>query len=109
MTFMTPKAALPVPFNVFYYPARFLWMSRNICRAEKQMHRNTERRKQYIDLLDRLFNSKMHFEYEDSVQDDFNDLKIDVKNMIDSRHSDMMKKMENLVNKIDTLESKFRK
>ena len=109
MEFLTPKAALPAPFNLFYYPARWFWLCRKCSHIDKLTPDINQKRKEYVDLLDRLINCKMHFEYEDSVQDDFNGLRKDVKNMIDSKHSDVIKKMETLIKKVNMLESKFGK
>ena len=105
MTFLTPKAALPAPFNVFYYFTRWVWLLKNECRSEKYNTSNREKRKKYVNLLDRLIKNKMHFEYEASIQDDFNDLRIDIKNMIDSKHTEAMKKMEKILGKVEQLET----
>ena len=90
MTLVTPKATLPAPFNVFYYFARWVWLVKNECRSEHLNTTNNEKRRKYAELLDRLIKSKMHFEYEDSVQDDFNDLRLDVRNMIYSKHPEII-------------------
>ena len=106
MTFLTPKSAVPAPFNVFYYFARWISLLRNKCKWKQYNTINGSKRKKYVRLLERLIKSKMHMDYETSVQDDFNDLRLDVKNMIDSKHSEIMRKMDQILGKMETLEKR---
>ena len=79
MSFLTPKATLPPPLNIFYYFARSVFLFKNECKAKKLNMLSDEKRRKYILLLDRLIKLKMHLEHEDSVEDDLNDLRTDVK------------------------------
>jgi len=107
MGFLTPKAALPPPFNFFYYFARWVWLVRNSCHNEMHNISNEGKKRKYFNLVDRLVKSKMHFDFEDSVEDDFDDLRLDIKNMIDSKHHETMEKINVLTKKVKDLEARL--
>merc|ERR1712080_240911 len=81
-----PGAVFPPPFRCFYYFAMLIQKLKN--------HRKTTlslqcplKKKEYLNLLLRLVNAKLHADMEESIQDDFSDLKKDIMNMMTQKEA----------------------
>eukprot|EP00092_Neocalanus_flemingeri_P016679 GFUD01018042.1.p1 GENE.GFUD01018042.1~~GFUD01018042.1.p1 ORF type:complete len:544 (-),score=113.53 GFUD01018042.1:43-1674(-) len=85
--FLRPQAAFPPPFRWFYYFALFMRKIKSQT-AKKQFDIELEslsKKKQYVELMMRLVKTKMHTDVEISIRDDFDDLRKDIKNIIDTK------------------------
>jgi len=122
--FLAPRAVLPPPFRVLYYFAklmRFLKSKCRCCRAcccggneteylkENRENKNNE----YLKLLLKLVEAKQHSDYENSIQDDFRDLRQDIQNIVSDKlksvheeNNELKKIMIELKNEIRSLKNK---
>merc|ERR1712243_294763 len=94
--FLSTRAALPPPFRWFYYLALLVrWVKRR-SQNHNVERRNTLEKQKYFGLLTKLVKTKMQLDIEDSIEDDFDDLRKDLKNVVNN----------NVVKKLDILEKK---
>ena len=94
--FLSTRAALPPPFRWFYYLALLVrWVKRR-SQNHKVEKRHTLEKQKYFCLLTKLVKTKMQLDIEDSIEDDFDDLRKDLKNVVNN----------NVVKKLDILEKK---
>eukprot|EP00092_Neocalanus_flemingeri_P100835 GFUD01128833.1.p1 GENE.GFUD01128833.1~~GFUD01128833.1.p1 ORF type:complete len:954 (-),score=174.91 GFUD01128833.1:65-2926(-) len=98
--FLPPQAALPPPFRWFYYLACLVRWLKNRRRSTPSQPRNVLEKQKYFELLRKLTKTKMQLDIEDSVEDDFDDLRKDFKNVV---NKDVVKKLEFLEKKNEEL------
>merc|ERR1712013_520440 len=80
--FLSTRAALPPPFRWFYYLALLVrWVKRR-SQNHKVEKRHTLEKQKYFCLLTKLVKTKMQLDIEDSIEDDFDDLRKDLKNVV---------------------------
>ena len=108
--FLFPREALPSPFRVLYYLAKFLYKIRQ--RGESKTVGNSDQFPKYRDRLREIVKGKVHADFEDSIEDDFSDLRQDLQNFVAEKHeistkeikeelSEQMEKMEKEVGDIN--------
>jgi len=98
--FLPTRAALPPPFRWFYYLALLArWVKKKSQRQNSQAKNISEKQK-YFDLLTKLVKTKMQLDIEDSIEDDFDDLRKDFKNVV---NNDVVKKLDLLEKKNEEL------
>merc|ERR1719309_625269 len=89
--FLPTRAALPPPFRWFYYLACLVrWAKSKRSNLRAQKIENTEKQK-YFELLSKLVKTKMQLDIENLVEDEFDDLRKDFRNII---NNDVLKKIE---------------
>jgi len=78
--FLAPRAVFPAPFSPFYYLTLAIYR----CRRHKKQgeKRILEQKANYFKLLKRLTQGKQQAEYENSEEDNINDLKVDLLNQM---------------------------
>merc|ERR1719458_1229049 len=78
--FLEPRAVFPAPFSPFYYLTLAIYR----CRRHKKQgkKRILEQKKNYFKLVKRLTQGKQQAEYENSEEDNINDLKVDLLNQM---------------------------
>merc|ERR1719309_639328 len=100
--FLTTRSALPPPFRWFYYLALLVrWVKKKSKKHNIQI-RNTLEKQKYFTLLTKLVKTKMQLDIEDSIEDDFDDLRKDFKNVV---NNDVVKKLNILEKKNGELTS----
>ena len=98
--FLSTRAALPPPFRWFYYLALLVrWVKRR-SQNHNVEKRNTLEKQKYFRLLTKLVKTKMQLDIEDSIEDDFDDLRKDFKNVV---NNDVVKKLNILEKKNEEL------
>eukprot|EP00092_Neocalanus_flemingeri_P004977 GFUD01005353.1.p1 GENE.GFUD01005353.1~~GFUD01005353.1.p1 ORF type:complete len:895 (-),score=157.64 GFUD01005353.1:705-3389(-) len=113
--FLAPRAVLPPPFRMFYYFSkliRFLKRKCVSCCGDKlqgygQEDRGT-RHKDYLKLLLKLVKTKQHSDYENSIQDDFRDLRQDIQNIVSDKQKSVHEEIDGLKKKMDELMNEIR-
>ena len=104
--FLAPRAVLPPPFRIFYYFAKFIrylktqnyWpqCSCGDAAIEYEREDREEKRKEYLNLLFKLVQTKQHSDVEHSVEDNFKDLRQDIQNMISDKQKYVNSEMDDL-------------
>jgi len=98
--FLPTRAALPPPFRWFYYLACLVrWAKSKRSNLKAQKIENNEKQK-YFELLSKLVKTKMQLDIENLVEDEFDDLRKDFRNII---NNDVLKKIEDLEQRNDEL------
>ena len=92
--FLFPREALPSPFRVLYYGAKFLYRIRG--QRTSQSPANTEQFIQYKSRLMEIVKGKVHADFEDSIEDDFSDLRQDLQNYVGEKHEVSSKELSEL-------------
>ena len=98
--FLPTRAALPPPFRWFYYLACFARWVKKKTKKQTIQSRNTLEKQKYFRLLTKLIKTKMQLDIEDSIEDDFDDLRKDFKNVV---NNDVVKELEFLKKKNEEL------
>jgi len=98
--FLTTRSALPPPFRWFYYLALLVRWVKNKSKKHNIQIRNTLEKQKYFSLLTKLVKTKMQLDIEDSIEDDFDDLRKDFKNVM---NNDVVKKLDILEKKNEEL------
>eukprot|EP00090_Calanus_glacialis_P013538 TRINITY_DN22207_c0_g1_i1.p1 TRINITY_DN22207_c0_g1~~TRINITY_DN22207_c0_g1_i1.p1 ORF type:complete len:454 (+),score=63.52 TRINITY_DN22207_c0_g1_i1:134-1363(+) len=105
--FLAPRAVLPPPFRFIYYFAKFMRFLKGKCTcckgayccdsAAKDVKEDKEKKnKEYRDLLQKLVKTKQHSDYENSIQDDFRDLRQDIQNTVSDKVKPVHEEMNEL-------------
>ena len=92
--FLFPREALPSPFRVLYYGAKFLYWMRG--HRTSQSLANKEQFQEYRSKLREIVKSKIHADFEDSIEDDFSDLRQDLQNYVGEKHEVSSKELSDL-------------
>ena len=101
--FLFPREALPSPFRVLYYLAKFLYKIRQ--GGESQTVGNSDQFPKYRDRLRVIVKGKVHADFEDSIEDDFSDLRQDLQNFVAEKHEISKKEIkEELSEKMEKME-----
>ena len=90
--FLREKTALPSPFQWIYYIAYFVrqWkMEKSGGLVEERMHK----RKEYLKLLKKLLEIKLHNDFEKTREDKLADLRRDINLDLDALKKDLIAKM----------------
>ena len=90
--FFFPREALPSPFRVLYYLAKALYKIRQ--GGESQTVGNSDQFPKYRDRLRVIVKGKVHADFEDSIEDDFSDLRQDLQNFVAEKHEISTKEMK---------------
>ena len=99
--FLFPREALPSPFRILYYVAKFrYWMRGN---RTPQSLANNEQFQKYRARLIEIVKGKVHADFEDSMEDDFSDLRKDLQNIVTEKHEDSSKELSDLRKEIDEM------
>jgi len=108
--FLFPRAALPSPFRVIYYPVKYIY---NYKRTDQDfcITSITQQFKLYKQTLFQIVQTKVQADFEDSIQDDFTDMRQDLQNFIMEKHSvskqEIKEEFSKLKARIDERETKM--
>jgi len=91
--FLTPRAVLPPPFRLIYYYAKLMYRTKS--NEALKADRGPETRK-YINLLHKLVRIKKKSDEEKSIQEDFNDLRQDIQNIVSDKQKTMQLEIHEL-------------
>ena len=105
--FLFPREALPSPFRVLYYLAKFLYKIRQ--RGESKTVGNSDQFPKYRDRLREIVKGKVHADFEDSIEDDFSDLRQDLQNFVAEKHEISTKEMKKELSELRILKEKMEK
>ena len=96
--YLAPRTVFPPPFRWLYYFAKLgRWIRRQ--RGGKEQSSGKESQvEEYMDLVHKLILTKIQSDKETTVQDDFKDLKIDLRNIIEDG---IKKEAEELHSRLD--------
>ena len=84
--FLDPRANFPAPFRWIYYMAKLIrWIKGKFSVPGRKYEPQTSEQEIYMVLLQKLITTKMHSEAEATENENFKDLRIDVKNIIEDR------------------------
>jgi len=103
--FLASRAILPPPFRIFYHLATF---KQNLCRgcfcvSQYENAEDYRVKTKYRDTLLNILESKLQADFEKSTQDDFNDLRKDMQNIIKETSTDQVLVLQETIVKL-TLE-----
>jgi len=94
--FLPTRAALPPPFRWIYYLAYFVRWIKNRSKTQTKQKLNLFEKQKYFQLLRKIVSTKIQLDIEDSTEDEFDDLRKDIKNVV---KKDIVKKLESLEKK----------
>ena len=84
--FLFPRAALPPPFRVLYYIVKNTY-NRRRTDPDSSVNSQQQQFQLYKQTLFQIVKMKVQADLEDSVQDDFNDMRQDLQNFITEKHN----------------------
>ena len=105
--FLFPREALPSPFRVLYYVAKYLYKLRG--QGELQTAGNDDQFQHYRDRLREIVKGKVHADFEDSMEDNFSDLRQDLQNFVAEKHEISTKEMKKELSELRILKEKMEK
>ena len=109
--FLFPRAVLPSPFRFVYYIAKWIYICKKRSSEASESGTEKEKYQNYKQKLIEIVRIKVHSDYENSIQDDFTDLKQDLKNHISEKQktsvNTFQKDMKNLENSMESSDDKF--
>ena len=91
--YLYPRAVLPAPLRIIYYLAKFV---RHIKQRTSDTAGREEQYSKYADKLRQIVKSKIHFDFENSLQDNFSDMKQDIQNFVSEKQKETLSEMKNL-------------
>jgi hypothetical protein len=98
--YLAPRAIFPPPFRWIYYFAKFArYCKERRGRAEDVT--GSDGRDDYFQLLQRLIRTKMQSEVETTIQEDFKDLRIDLKNIMEGEMKKEISKLQKVIDEKD--------
>ena len=92
--FLFPREALPSPFRVLYYVAKFRYWMRGYRKSQSLV--NTKQFQDYSSKLTEIVKGKVQADFEDSIEDDFSDLRQDLQNYVGEKHEVRSKELSDL-------------
>ena len=97
--YLCPRAVLPSPFRVIFYIVKCLYHQRNAtCGSSRK-----DQHQRYCHKLREIVKSKIHFDFENSIQDDFSDMKQDIQNFVSEKQKETIDEINNLKQIIETV------
>ena len=90
---------LPSPFTIIYYFVKFLHQKKN----GPSQTSNISQQQEYCQKLREIVKSKIHFDFENSIQDDFSDMKQDIQNFVSEKQKETIDEINNLKQIIETV------
>ena len=96
--FLFPRAVLPSPFRFVYYIAKFIYFCKMKGSQTSENNRQHEKFQNYKQKLVEIVNIKVHSDYENSIQDDFTDLKQDLQNHISEKQKTSVNTLQKEIN-----------
>ena len=103
--FLAPRAVLPPPFRLIYYYAKLMYRTKS--KEALKADRETKIR-EYIVLLHKLVTTKKKSDEENSIQDDFSDLRQDIHNIVSDKQKAMHSEIHELKELIVGLKNEMR-
>ena len=91
--YLYPRAVLPAPLRFIYYFAKFV---RYLKQRTSHTSDQEEQYSKYSDKLRQIVKSKIHFDFENSLQDNFSDMKQDIQNFVSEKQKETLSEMKNL-------------
>ena len=98
--YLYPRAVLPAPFRAIYY---FVKLVRHVRQRASDTSDQQEQYNKYCQKLRQIVKSKIHFDFENSLQDNFSDMKQDIQNFVSEKQKETLsevKKIRELIEKI---------
>ena len=83
--FLSSRAVFPPPFRIFYYFAKLMYHSMSVKDLEDREIDRANRNKDYLKLLLKLVKTKQHSDHENSIKDDFSNLRQDIQNIVSDK------------------------
>ena len=103
--FLFPRAVLPSPFRFVYYIAKWIYFCKKRSSETSESGTEKEKYQNYKQKLIEIVRIKVHSDYENSIQDDFTDLKQDLKNHISEKQktsvNTLQKEIKHLENSME--------
>eukprot|EP00092_Neocalanus_flemingeri_P066963 GFUD01081659.1.p1 GENE.GFUD01081659.1~~GFUD01081659.1.p1 ORF type:complete len:107 (-),score=33.47 GFUD01081659.1:3-296(-) len=81
---------------MFFYFAKLMYLSMNVEGLEERETDREDRNKVYFDLLLKMVKRKQHFDHENSIQDDFSDLRQDIQNIVSGKQKSVSQEINEL-------------
>ena len=94
--FLSSRAVFPPPFRIFYYFAKLMYYSMSVNDVEDREIDRENRNKDYLKLLLRLVKTKQHSDHENSIKDDFSDLRQDIQNIVGDKQKSVHLEIDEL-------------
>ena len=94
--FLSSRAVFPPPFRIFYYFAKLMYYSMSVNDVEDREIDIENRNKDYLKLLLRLVKTKQHSDHENSIKDDFSDLRQDIQNIVGDKQKSVHLEIDEL-------------
>ena len=91
--YLYPRAVLPAPFRVIYYFAKFV---HHFKQRRSDTSDQEEKYSKYCEKLSQIVKSKIHFDFENSLQDNFSDMKQDIQHFVSEKQKETLSEMKNL-------------
>ena len=105
LEYLSARAILPPPFRIFFYLAKALHHKKKKNRPKSQgTDERNQARSEYYRLLWELVKRKQNYDREASSDNDFDDLRQDIKNMIDKMGNQVHQQVSTLLTRLDQLE-----
>ena len=84
---------LPSPFTVIYYLVKLVHHLKN---GPSQTPSSSAQNQEYCRKLKEIVESKIHFDFENSIKDDFADMKQDIQNFISEKQKEMLSEINRM-------------
>ena len=91
--YLYPRAVLPAPFRFVYYFAKF---AHHVRQRGSDRWDQVEQYNKYSDKLRQIVKSKIHFDFENSLQDDFSNMTQDIQNFVSEKQKETLSEMREL-------------
>jgi len=118
--FLAPRAVLPPPFRIFYYFAKLMrFLKTNYSCIRKcsivdtkpkcaKQDEKEKKREEYLNLLLKLVETKLHSDAAHSAEDNMDDLRKDIQNIVSDKQKSVHDEMIELKNLIKNLSKEIK-